>query len=492
MGFKTWTAVVLLAVAAPAFAQAPPAACPPYADSSPPLPLDLPTALRLANANSPTIAVAQARVRQALARLDQASVLWLPNLTLGTTYLRHDGQIQNSRGMVFTISRSSLFAGGGPQLRVDSSEAYFLPLVARRLAQAETARAQEVTNRVQLDVALAYLDLVEVYGRLAVNADTLARAEQMERAAESGDKAGLNRTTADINRAATEVQLRRQERIDLRGRAAAVSARLAGLLLLQPTVELEPAEPAIVPVVLVPFHNTLEQLVQIGLQNRPELASYQATLAAANVRVRQAQVGPFLPRLQLDYLGGVFGGGVNNDMSNFDGRGDLTAQAYWELRNLGLGNRAEVRERRAAADEANFRLIETQAQVAAEVTEAAKLAAARIATLESAQEAVRQALEMYRKLLESSFGMAGPRPLFDALQPLLAIQALNQARVQYLLEVIEFNRAQFRLYTALGQPALCALPDAAPQAVDVPVEPPPPAATLPAPTPLTPGRARVP
>jgi hypothetical protein len=69
--------------------------------------------------------------------------------------------------------------------------------------------------------------------------------------------------------------------------------------------------------------------------------------------------------------------------------------------------------------------------------------------------------------------MVGPRPQYDALEPLLAIQALNQARVTYLAEVIEFNRAQFRLYTALGQPANTALPTAAAQTVAVPVVPAP-------------------
>jgi len=41
---------------------------------------------------------------------------------------------------------------------------------------------------------------------------------------------------------------------------------------------------------------------------------------------------------------------------------------------------------------------------------------------------------------------------------LQAIQFLNQARLNYLTNVIEFNRAQYRLYTALGNP-----PDTAPR-----------------------------
>jgi hypothetical protein len=69
--------------------------------------------------------------------------------------------------------------------------------------------------------------------------------------------------------------------------------------------------------------------------------------------------------------------------------------------------------------------------------------------------------------------MTGPRAQFDALEPLTAVQALNQARVQYLQQVVEFNRSQFRLYTAIGQPAASGVGAAAPQPVDVPVVPPP-------------------
>src|SRR5262245_30973071 len=92
-----------------------------------PLPIDIATALRLVDANSPTVAVARARVQEAIARQQQANVLWLPNLQVGATYLRHDGQIQDTGGTVFTTSRQSLFAGGAAILRVDTADAYFQP-----------------------------------------------------------------------------------------------------------------------------------------------------------------------------------------------------------------------------------------------------------------------------------------------------------------------------------------------------------------------------
>jgi hypothetical protein len=86
---------------------------------------------------------------------------------------------------------------------------------------------------------------------------------------------------------------------------------------------------------------------------------------------------------------------------------------------------------------------------------------------------VREALVMWERLQKAAFGLADKNRRFEPLEPLLAEQALDQARVRYLNEVIEFNKSQFRLYWALGQPPQCALPKAVPLHLDMPVAPPP-------------------
>src|SRR5262245_36618743 len=45
--------------------------------------IDLPTALRLADAQNPEIAIARERIQEALAQQDRANLLWLPNLDFG-------------------------------------------------------------------------------------------------------------------------------------------------------------------------------------------------------------------------------------------------------------------------------------------------------------------------------------------------------------------------------------------------------------------------
>jgi outer membrane protein TolC len=436
------------------------------------MPIDLPTALRLADASNPAIALARQRVEEAYARLQQAQLLWVPDLVANPGYLRHDGEIQNSTGVVFNTNKSSAFAVGGASLVVDSGNALFGPLIARRLVDAQAAASRAVNNNIQLDVALAYLDLLQQYAQLAVNADLLARDQEIFRRARQADAAELSKTGADLNRAHTELLLRKQDRIAIAGQVRLASSRLARLLLLRPSVALVPAEPSVVPITLVAEDSSIDQLVSVGLQTRPELAESRALVAASVARLRQAEWGPLLPSLDVAYTSGVFGGGINSDMSNFHARGDGTAEAVWTLRNFGLGNLALNRERRAQVGEANAHVLEVQAQVGDEVNEAAQVARARREVLNLAQETIQQAVEVYRKLDVISFGMTGVDKTIDTVQPLLAVQALAQARTNYLAAVIDYNRAQFQLYTAMGRPAVDALPKASAQPVEVPVAPP--------------------
>ena len=430
---------------------------PAYATLEPQL-IDLPTVLRLVDQNSPVIGFARARVLAAQAREDRADVAWLPNLVVGVQYNRFDGQTQNQRGEVFGVSRGNLFAGGGPSLHIDTADAYFDRLILRRLSEAERRQAAQTRVDAQLEAVLAYLDLVQIYGQIAVNAATLTRGESMLKFAQNARAAQLSKTAADVNRAQTEVYLRMQERVELRGRAAVASARLARLLLLQPSVDLSPADAAIAPVVLIDSTCTLEGLIAIAYRTRSDLEAYRALTAAANERIAKARQGPLFPHVMVDQQTGGFGGGVNDKLGQFSSRSVLGVGVYWQVQNLGFGNAALTRERRAEFDQTLYRFSGAQAQVAAEVSESAKLAAAKYESLEVAQKAVAEATEMFRKLQESSFNMIGPRAQYDALEPLTAIQQLNQAQLGYLNAVLDFNRAQFRLFAALGYPVVHSQP----------------------------------
>jgi outer membrane protein TolC len=428
--------------------------------------IDLPTALRIADAANPTINFARARVDEAYAAVRQAELKWVPDFDIGVIYLRHDGNIQNAAGIVFDTNKSSLTLFGGPTLRVATSDALFAPLIARRLAAAQDAATRAVTNNVQLTVALAYLDLLQAYGQLAVNADVLARDDEILRLAEIADINKLAKTGADLARMQTEHRLRLEERITLRGQVRVACSRLARLLLLQPGIGLVPADPALAPITLIPEDAPLDVLIGQALSNRPELAESQALVAASQVRLRQSRLDPLLPKLELTYYEADFGGGQTSFVGDFRSRGDGTASAYWELKNLGLGNIAENRVRAAQLSQANFRALEVQAQVTDEVNQAAQIALARREALGPAQEAIRHAVDAFRSLDVYARNTISGKNKLESIEPLLAVQALAQARSQYLNYVIDYNRAQFQLLAAVGAPPI----DAPSMASPVPLQ----------------------
>jgi outer membrane protein TolC len=286
--------------------------------------------------------------------------------------------------------------------------------------------------------------------------------------------AQLDRTAGDVNRSRVEVFLRRQERFDLMGRAGVASARLGRLLLLDPQVKLVPIGLEVVPITLVGDAVPLDELIAIAIDNRPDFASNREFLAAAWERVRKSQRTPFLPKVSVLDTGGNFGGGINSQMTDFKGRNVYQAQVIWELKNLGFGNRQDINAQRAIANQTEFQLTEVRARLMSEVVEASQLAAAKLESLRISQQAVDEAAELYRISREGTFNVIDAKNLFDALRPLQSIQTLNQARNNYLSAVIDFNRAQFRLYTALGCPAYLLNENQGPPPPIEQVVPPPP------------------
>ena len=416
-------------------------------------PIDLLTVLRLVNDNSPAIGFSRAKVAEAQARNRAANLQWLPNLTGGAAYNRFDGQTQNQRGDIFSVSRSNLFANGGAALSLDFAEAIYRPLIEQRMAAAEQQRSNAVSLAAELEAILAYLDLMQSEGLIEINAQTLEKGEAMLVAAQNAQQAKLDRSPGDVNRVKTEILLRRQERLDLLGRSNIASTRLGKLLLLRPSVRLVPLKSEIIPITLVSTHlSSLDDLVAIAVTNRPDLAVNRELLAAAWARVRKAQHGPLLPKLLATDQGGSFGGGINAEVGDFKGRNVLTGVLYWELKNLGFGNYTETLERQAGADQAHFQLVETQAKLAAEVAEAVQLADAKFQSIDLAEEAVKEATELYRINQEGTFNVVDAKNLFDALRPLQALQVLQQTRQNYLAAIMDYNRAQYRLYTAIGCP----------------------------------------
>ena len=440
-----------------------------------PLPINLPTALHLAGVRPLDIDLASARIRVAAAQLARTRVLWLPTVLLGGDYFRHDGQLQDVAGNVFGTSKQSVLVGAGPYAVFAVTDALFGPLAARQVVRAREAALQAARNDALLTVAEAYFNVQEARGNLAGAEDVFRRAEEVLRRT-----SGLAKDLAapvDELRARAELSRRTQAVQAARERWRTASAELARVLRLDPTAVVEPLEPPHLRVTLVPTDRSVDELIAIGLTSRPELAAQQALVQATLQRLRQEKLRPLIPSVLLrgastpvvgTLAGGYFGGGLNDRLGNFGARLDCDIQLLWELQNLGFGNRARVNERRAENQVAVLELFRTQDRIAAEVAQAHAQARSAAARLTAAEAGVRDAAESASKHLEA-LGQTDTRGRLLVLivrpqEVVAAVQALAQAYADFYGAVADYDRAQFRLYRALGQPAqslTCPVPDAA-------------------------------
>ncbi len=207
-------------------------------------------------------------------------------------------------------------------------------------------------------------------------------------------------------------------------------------------------------------------MIAFALTNRPELADRQALVQATLARLRQERLRPLVPSVVLrgnatnpggSLSTGVFGGGMNDSLNHFGARNDIDAQLVWELQNLGFGNAARVRERAAENRLAVLELFRTQDQVAAEVARAhaqARSAAARLADAEAELRDDVASAEQHLEILGQTQKVGNVQvPIIRPQEATAAVQALAQAYADYYGAVADHNRAQFRLYHALGEPA---------------------------------------
>ena len=83
------------------------------------MPVTLDSVLQLAESQNPSLAVARERVCQAYAERDLADKSWLPEVTVGAGYYRHEGGIQLQEGPLIRSSTGAAIAGADAALKLD-------------------------------------------------------------------------------------------------------------------------------------------------------------------------------------------------------------------------------------------------------------------------------------------------------------------------------------------------------------------------------------
>lgn len=423
------------------------------------LQLNLPTALSMVGGQHPAVGFAQWRVQEAYAQLDRAQVLWLPSIQPGFSFHKHDGNYQASDGSIVDVNRNSFQYGLGtgatgagttPRPGIVAqfhlADAIFQPEIAEKTAWARGHAANGVVNEQLLNVAVAYLELLDAEQDLRIVEETQQRTSDLSKL--TGDFAATGQgLQADADRMQTELRLVENRLASARERVEVASARLSQALSIDAGQRIVPLDPTVVPIELVSLQMDKGTLISTGLSNRPELKEAQALVAAACEQYKRQKYAPFVPSVLLGFSTGGFGGGLGNNLDNIDDRYDFDALLTWEIRNLGFGEGAARRESEALIQQARFEKVRVLDQVAREVAEAHSQVLHRAERITITQNAIKSAEDSYeRNLSRIRDGQGLP------LEVLQSVRALEDARRSYLKAVVEYNEAQFRLQWALGWP----------------------------------------
>jgi outer membrane protein TolC len=424
--------------------------------------IDLPSALRLAGAENPTIALAEEAVRASLAEQLRAQVLLLPDLSAGFNYDYHDGRLQAAKGIIRDVTRQALYAGAGagaiaagtvgiPGIRITAqlADAIYAPQAARERVVGRRFDAVATRHNLLLEVALRYLDLEGAQARLLALRQSETEFGKVQTITADFAQIGQGRRS-DADRARTELSLLRNAIERVAEEIQVQAAELARLLNVDPSFGLRAENGLPAPLRFVDPREDLENLIQRALNNRPEIGARTADVVVNETRLRQERVRPLVPFISIGFSAGEFGGGsnlVDTGFGHFGGRTDVDALAVWSFQNLGLGNLAVQRRVRAELREAMAERIRTVNLVRREVTEALALVRQREAEIAIARKRVETSQEAYRlDLIRVRNGQGRP------IEVLNSARLLNAARQDLIAAVVGHNQAQFQLLVALGNP----------------------------------------
>jgi outer membrane protein TolC len=427
-------------------------------------PINLATALRLSDARPLIVAAAQASVWVAEAQLTRAKVLWVPQLNLGGDYIRHDGGGPDfNKGILTAPSTNFFYGGGGVWQIVAMTDVVFEPLAARQVLNSRQFDIQKAKNDSLLMTADAYFKVHQYRGKYA------GALYAVERGHDLVDR--ISRLSADlvprveIDRARNMVADLEQQATSAREAWRVHSADFTQVLRLDPRAVVVPLEDDHLQITLIDPARPLDDLIPVGLTNRPELASNQAIVQAVAARIRRERGRMLLPSILINGFqtpdeliqGGVFGLGPNSSLNQWTGRVDVSLQVMWELEGLGIGNLARIKEQRGEQSRSIIELFKIQDMVAADVTRAQARLQSAAARVSQAERALRSSVIAFNGNYE---GLQQTTRFGDVLvlafrpqEVVFALQRMKTAFDEYFTTVAEYNRAQFETFHALGYPA---------------------------------------
>jgi outer membrane protein TolC len=411
------------------------------------LPISLDTVLRLTQEQNLQIGLARLKVNAALADKDVADKNWLPDLYLGGSAYRHNGGIQNEDGTLTRSNFGTVFGGVEVSTHLDLRELAYQRFDAARKVWQQRGELSRATSDKLLEASTAYIELLAARSGEAISA---TMELEFEKLLEKARRAAAVDNAKEVEVLRVDMELRGQRKLThkLRGQSAALAARLAYLLGVDPHAELVVIDRQLTTFDLVDVSVSVQDLVQRALQSGPGVRELEGLLALVQEAEERAQsLGRFLPVVEARVAEGAFGAGPGTSLTG-DNRLDVFVQARWNL--TAWYTRCE-RQRAAEARKAQVHLSysDLRGKLTASVEEA-------VATIQSGKKQISEGEEQFRlarRAIDKSYYRYEQLPLQQrgtAREVLDALGALQRAQFDHVAALRDYDKAQLALFVLLG------------------------------------------
>ena len=419
---------------------------PPAAQTGPGVqPIDLPTTLRLAGANNIDLALTREALVQAQAQDDSATLGFLPDLTGGLGYYKHNGAIQDVSGNVIDAYKQLHTLTGGLGSQVNLGDAIFQKLSASRLETAAEYSLDAGRNVTLYVAASGYLDLVAALADVKVAEEAVRISgdykDQINRAVTIGIANKSDALQVSVQAQNYQVALRQA-----RETAVAAAARLANILHVNPATQFAPADETVPQITLVPLETKLDSLLSEAFDKRPELKASAASVEAADWQKTGSIYGPLIPSVGAQALYGNINGGRGGALSNSGGSQDYGVMFNWRVGPGGLFDFSRIDYAQSKLEQSRLTDAKLHDDIGRQVVQGFEGVHSAFDQLQLTKDNV--------TLAEQSLELSQGRREFGVATVLEVIQAqkdLVQARATYIKALTSYAEGQYALAAAIGR-----------------------------------------
>ncbi len=409
------------------------------------LPISLDTVLRLAQDQNGKLALAREKVNGAFAEAELAARKWLPELTFGPSFHRHEGGIQDFTGALIHSSYGALFAGVGLQGRLDLREAAYQKIQAEREIWQKKGELSKLSSEMLLDAATTYVDFLTALASEAISRDVERHMRGLLKQAQTLANVDPG-VRVEAVRVEAELAAQQQTTRKLREGASAAQAKLIYLLGLDPDAELLVLERQLTIFHLVDATRPLQGLVEQALGQGPGVRELEGLLALIDSQRCKAQgLQRLLPTFEANVAEGAFGAGPGAGLT-WDNRFDLCLQARWNLTNL-LTLKQQQNLLRTKTQQLHLGYQELRAKLTMGVCEAREAILSNLEQVHLGKKQIHYAQEVYDL---SDYRLRNNIRGRTPSEVLMAIGSLARAQFRYLEALGDHDKAQTRLFVLLG------------------------------------------